>query len=343
MADVSLAADSEDFLRFIRQKASLIRDGYSVGREHAEPLDPDGLLFAGMGGSGATANLIRDACTRAMDLPFSIVQHYQIPHHVQAGWRTIALSYSGNTEETLQVARDSRARAVPVTAFTTGGALRAAADTIVPQPAGFQPRVALAHPWFSVLGYLEGSGILKESVPVEEAADAVEEMNDACAPEVPEAENEAKQAARRLVTKIPQLYATPAFYGAAAYFRAMLNENAKKIAGLELIPECNHNDLMGWGSDPNREHFTVMVLSHGEQNPEIQKRIAFMAEQYQAWGIDWHHHTFAPIHSFAEHVVEQARAVQFSDYVSFYVAMMRGVDPAQIQAITALKSALRQE
>lgn len=338
---LSLEHDSQDFIGSIRGKADLVRTGYDVGRSHAAPLDPEGLLFTGMGGSGATANLIRDACTRAMELPFSIVQHYQIPHHVQEGWRTIALSYSGDTEETLQVARDSRARGVPVTAFTTGGKLADHADVVVPQPTGYQPRVALAHPWFSVLGYLEGSGILLEKTPVEEAARAVEDMDRLCGPDVPESQNEAMQAARRLVDKIPQLYATPAFYGVGAYFRAMLNENAKKIAGLEPIPECNHNDLMGWGGDPLREHFTVMVLSHGEQNPEIRKRIAFMEQAYKSWGLSWHHHEFAPIHSFAEHVVEQARAIQFADYVSFYVAMMRGVDPAQIKAITALKSALR--
>lgn len=339
--DVSLGHDSQDLLGDIRRKAELIRSGYRVGFAAAEPMNPEGLLFAGMGGSGATANLVRDACTRAMHTPFSIVQHYQIPNHVKKSWRVLALSYSGNTEEVLSVVKDARLRRIPVTAFTTGGELAQYGDSVVRQPDGFQPRVALAHPWFSVLGYLEGSGILMEKVPVEEAARAVEAMDAVCAPDVPESENEAKQVARRLVEKIPQIYATPAFYGVGAYLRAMLNENAKKIAGLELIPECNHNDLMGWGSDEARRHFTCLTLSHGFQNPEIQKRIQFMEQRYRDWGIDWHHHQFDPIDGFASHVVEQAKAIQFADYVSFYVAMLRGVDPAHITAITALKEFLR--
>ncbi|MGB1586996.1 MAG: SIS domain-containing protein [Thermoplasmatota archaeon] len=339
--DITTDYDTQDFLGDIRRKPDLIRSGYAVGIEAAHPMEATGLLFAGMGGSGATANLVRDACTRAMHMPFSIVQHYQIPNHVKKSWRVLALSYSGNTEEVLSVVQDARRRQIPVTAFTTGGELQEHADVMIRQPDGFQPRVALAHPWFSVLGYLEGSGVLTEKVPVEAAARGVEAMDALCGPEVPEERNEAKQVARRLADKIPQIYATPAFYGVGAYLRAMLNENAKKIAGLELIPECNHNDLMGWGSDEARHHFTCLTLSHGFQNPEIQKRIQFMEQRYMDWGIDWHHHQFDPIGGFASHVIEQAKAIQFADYVSFYVAMLRGVDPAHITAITALKEFLR--
>ncbi len=340
--DIPITNDPHNFLADIQKKSTLIRDGFAAGMAAAQPhLRPYGLLFAGMGGSGATANLVRDACTRAMDLPFTIVQHYQIPHHVRPGWHTLALSYSGNTEETLQVAEDSRERGVGVTAFTTGGELEGLGDHVVRQPTGFHPRVALAHPWFSVLGFLEGSGILEEATPVEAAALAVEEMDAMCGPDVPEERNEAKQLARKLVHRIPQIYATPAFQDSAMYFRCMMNENAKKIAAVDLIPECNHNDLNGWADDPNNKHYTVLVLSHAEQNPQMAKRIAFMRQWYEDNGIDWHHHEFAPIHSYADHVIEQARAVQFADYVSYYVSQLRGIDPSEIRAINALKAYLK--
>lgn len=343
LMDIDLSHDRDGFLDHIQQKASLLKQGFATGRSYATPhLEADGILFSGMGGSGATANLVRDACTRAMEHPFTIVQHYQIPHHVKQGWHTLALSYSGETEETLSVARDAKARGIDVTAFTTGGSLAQIADRVVPQPTGFHPRVALGHSWMSVLGFLEGSGVLKELTPIEEAVAAVEEVDATCGPSVAEEENPAKQLARQLLDKIPQIYATPAFLGVATYFRAMLNENAKKIAGWELIPECNHNDLNGWASDPNRDHFTVLVLSHAEQNPEIMKRIAFMEGWYKEQGVPWHHRKANPIHSYSEHVVEQARAIQWADYTSFYIAMMRGVDPGSIPAINALKTYLRQ-
>lgn len=338
---LELHHDKGNLLGAIQQKADLLRRGHAAGMA-AAPKDftADGLLFAGMGGSGATAHLVRDACTRAMPNPFTIVQHYQIPHHVQPGWHTVALSYSGATEETLTVVRDAKARGVGVTGFSTGGQLADLADNLVRQPTGFQPRVALGHAWFSVLGWLEGTGMLTAKTPVEAAAAAVEDIDATCGPEVDEAENPAKQLARRLIDKIPQIYATPAFQGTALFFRCQLNENAKKIAGVEMVPECNHNDIMGWGGDPMRRHFTAVALSHAEQNPQIQARLEFMEELYGRLDVPWHHHRFGPVHSYEDHVIEQARGVQFADYVSFYLAMMRGIDPSEIAAIKALKAHL---
>lgn len=331
-----------EFLTAIQKKAEWIGQGFQAGRAAADgPLSPEGLLFAGMGGSGITANLVKDACTRVLDLPFTIVKHYQFPNHVKPDWHCMALSYSGETEETLAVAREAKARGVPITAFTTGGTLAGLADHTVDQPPGYYPRVAMTHAWFSMLGYLEGTGLLNEPVPVEEAAAAVQEVDKACGPDVPEDRNEARQLARILADKIPQIYATPAFYGSGLFFRAMLNENAKKIAHVELVPEANHNDFTGWGGDPNRQHFTVLALSHGSQNPDIQKRLAYMKGRYEDWGLPWHHHEFNGVETFRDHVIEQARAVQLLDYASCYVAELRGVDPSEIKEILALKEYLR--
>jgi glucose/mannose-6-phosphate isomerase len=326
----------------IAQKPEQLRAGYKIGFEGREPHEnTKGLLFTGMGGSGATAHLIRDACTRALQIPFTIVQHYKMPNHVRDGWHTLALSYSGDTEETLSVTEESLDRGVPVTAFTSGGALAVMADEVVIQPAGYQPRMAIGHAWFSALGYLEGSKILKDKVPVEEAARAAARITETCGPHVPEKDNEAKKLAKILVDKIPQIYATPAFQGSANYFRCMINENAKKIAGVELIPECNHNDLNGWAEDERRADFACLTLSHGNQNPGIQKRIDFMKEWYEEHGILWHHHEFPPVNTFQDHVVAQVEAIQFADYVSVYMAQLRGVDPTDIKAIIALKEKLR--
>lgn len=336
--------DKQHFLQAIQEKARLVQDGFAAGLAAAPgPLDAKGLLFAGMGFSGISSNLVKDACTRALELPFTVVKHYQFPHHVKDDWHTLAVSYSGSTEETLAVATEAKARGVPVTGFSTGGPIQDLADHHVPQPSGYQPRAALGYAWFSILGYLQGTGLLQDEVPLDDVAKAIVEVDDACGPHVPEDDNEAKRLARDLYEKIPQIYATPSMYGVGLHFCGMLNENAKKIADVDLVPECNHNDLTGWGDDPNRRHFTCLALSHAHQNPEIQERLAFMRERYTAWGVPWHHHVFRGIDSFHDHVVEQARAIQFLDYTSFYTAMLRGVDPSEIREIKGLKGRLRGE
>jgi glucose/mannose-6-phosphate isomerase len=335
--------DPTGFVAAIQRKAELMAEGHAAGLAAASPgLRADGILFAGMGFSGFAADLVRDAATRDLDIPFSVVKHYQFPHHVKPGWHTLAMSYSGETEETLSVARESLRRGVDVTAFSTGGTLAALAARNVPQPKGYQPRAAFAHNWFSVLGFLEGSGVLKGRVPLQECVAAVQDVDRTCGPDVPEDDNEAMQLARKLAEPVPKIYATPAFYGVATHFRGSLNENAKKIADVDRVPECNHNDLTGWGGDAdNRRHYAVVCISHADQNPEMRKRLDFMEQRYRGWGVPWHNKTFPGLHSFHEHVLAQAQAVQFFDYVSIYVAALRGQDPASIKDIAALKAFLR--
>jgi glucose/mannose-6-phosphate isomerase len=271
VTDLPRLNDPSDFLGAIQGKAKLLQEGYRVGHDSApRGLKADGLLFAGMGFSGMCANLVKDAATRAMDIPFTIVKHYQIPHHVKRGWHTLAISYSGDTEETLAVAQASLERGVPVTAFSVGGALKDLLGRTVEQPAGFQPRAAFGHAWFSLLGFLHGSGLIREEVPVAEAVAAVRAVDKACGPEVPEAQNEAKRLARAIWRFIPKIYATPSFYGVGLHFKGMLNENAKKIADVDLVPESNHNDLTAWAGDVElRRHFACIALSHANQNPQL--------------------------------------------------------------------------
>ena len=330
------------FLQKIQSKAQLIQDGYAAGIAKAEPgLKPAGLLFAGMGASGATAMLVRDAASRTLDHPLTITQHHDVPRHVKPGWHVLAVSYSGETEETLDAVREASRRGCRVTAFTTGGTLAALAPGHVAQPKGYPPRVALAHAWFSVLGFLEGSGVLAERVPLEAALAAVREVDAACGPDVPEPRNEAKRLARLLHDRIPQIYTTPAFAGIGTFFTALLNETAKKIADVDEIPECNHNTFTGWSGDPNRAHFTILVLSGLGHNPDIAKRIEFMRRLHESWGVPWAHREFASTDSFAGHVVEQARALQLLEYVSYYTSVLRAVDPAEIEAVAGLKRFLR--
>jgi hypothetical protein len=112
---------------------------------------------------------------------------------------------------------------------------------------------------------------------------------------------------------------------------------------VDLVPESNHNDLTGWGGDTeNRRHFAVLCLSHASQNPELRQRLEFMELRYRRWGVPWTNLQSGPIESFADHVVEQARAIQFLDYTSVYVAALRGQDPAEISEIRALKTLLRE-
>lgn len=340
-ADGAWPLDRQDYLGSLLDKASMLRRGYAAGLAAAdEPLEPRGLLFAGMGFSGISANFIKDACTRVMDTPFTIVKHYQFPNHVRPDWLTIAVSYSGETEETLCQARAARDRGVPLVSLSTGGTMASLPGTHIQLEAGHQPRAATAFSWAAILGFLQGSGMLPD-VPIERMAKAVERVDNEAGPRQPVAANPAKQLATALLQKIPQIYATPSLQGVGLHFRGMINETAKKIADVDLVPECNHNDLMGWTQDPHRDAFAVVCLSHAAQRAEMDARLAFMREAYGSWGIPWHDLRQPAIQSWEDHLEAQAGLLQTVDLTAFYMAMLGDHDPSAIPAIQALKARLR--
>src|SRR5687767_2624236 len=79
--------DTQGFLGRIQQKSEQMENGFRAGKAAGRPeTQPAGLLFVGMGFSGATADLVKDSCTRVMDPPFTIVKHYQFPRHVKKEW-----------------------------------------------------------------------------------------------------------------------------------------------------------------------------------------------------------------------------------------------------------------
>lgn len=330
--------DSEGFLDLMPEKTRLLQEGHQAGRAAATATEADGLAFLGMGFSGLAGDLVMDALGRATDWPMMSVKHYQLPRQVQRGWHVFSISHSGSTEETLALTEQALERGCSVTAVTTGGRLEALCGDVVRQPANLQPRAATGHTWASILGFLEGAGIL-DAVPLDDMRRAVASVDRQNGIHVPYEDNAAMQWATALRDRVPMIYSTPAFASIGRAFRGLLNENAKKIAHDLVLPEANHNDLSAW-SDPNRSQFAVACLHHAEQHPQLAKRITYMRERYREWGLPWLDHMLPAVHSFEDHVVEQARAWQFLEYVSIYTALMRQQDPADITEIKALKARL---
>lgn len=329
--------DSEGFLESMTQKGELLRQGHAAGLEAAEPIEAAGLAFVGMGFSGIAGDLVMDALGRASPWPMMSIKHYKLPRQVRSDWHVLAISHSGQTEETLALVEQAQRRGCAVTGFSTGGALGQRVD-VVPQPGHMQPRAATGHTWASILGYFQGAGIL-EDVPIDGMRRAVAGVDRANGLHVPYEDNEALQWGHALRDKVSMIYSTPAFASMGRAFRGLLNENAKKLAFDLVLPEANHNDLTAWG-DPNRAQFAAVCLHHAEQHPQLAKRIRYMRQRYAEWHVPWHDHMAPAIHTLDDHLIEQARAWQFLEYVSIYTALLRYQDPADITEIKALKAAL---
>src|SRR5919202_3020394 len=115
----------------------------------------DGLVVAGMGGSGIGGRLARAAIGSRARRPLTIVGGYALPAWVGPDTMVLCASYSGAAEETLSCYRHAVELGAQRVVATTGGPLaemaRADGVPVIPFPGGFQPRAAVGYALVSAL------------------------------------------------------------------------------------------------------------------------------------------------------------------------------------------------
>ena len=217
--------------------------------------------MAGMGGSGIAGDVLAALAFAGSAVPVLPVKGDRLPAFVGPGTLLVATSYSGNTAETLAAVEQGVAAGARLVAVTSGGALAELASSraapVVTIDGGRMPRAALWSLVVPVAMAAEAAGVLPPLTDqVSAAADTLDEEAAALGPEVQTAANPAKQAALRLLDRLPVVWGSGQLGAVAATrFRTQCNENAKISVVSGPIPEVNHNDVMGLegGHGPDRE------------------------------------------------------------------------------------------
>jgi len=153
------------------------------------------------------------------------------------------------------------------------------------------------------------------------------------APAVPASKNEAKRTALALQDTVAGVYAAGLHPPAARRFANQLNENAKVLAFWGVMPEMNHNELVGWAGDDDIDRFTAVFLRHADEHPQAKARFEFTGRLVQERG-----GRLVQIDSRGETVPERLLTSSLAgDAVSVYLAALRGVDPTPVDVISELK------
>jgi glucose/mannose-6-phosphate isomerase len=150
--------DPSGMLRLTEEFPDQCRKALAVARSsHVPPFggEPACVLLTGLGGSAAGGDLVKCLFDQEGRTSFFVNREYQLPSFVDARCLVFAVSYSGNTEETLAAYEDAKRKGARVVAVTTGGRLeeRAAAhgDPVIKVPGGQPPRTALGYLFVPVL------------------------------------------------------------------------------------------------------------------------------------------------------------------------------------------------
>jgi glucose/mannose-6-phosphate isomerase len=296
------------------------------------------IVIAGMGGSAISGDLIKAAYSHL--IPVEVVKDYHLPYVAQNDLLLIC-SYSGNTEETLSCLRQGIGKTENLAAITSNGIVKKEVEgkyLWCELPMGFPPRAAIGYLFFSLLLILEKLGIVprKEEL-VKGTISSLMIKAGAVADSVTTEYNLSKQAALNIFSKIPVIYsANPALAPVAYRFKCQINENAKYPAFHHSLPEMNHNEIEAWEENTLSRQIIPIFLSALNEEENYKKRIAFLQNLFQQEDIEYLH-----FYAEGENFLERAFSlIYLGDMISYYLALLREVDPTKIDYIIRLKETI---
>jgi glucose/mannose-6-phosphate isomerase len=328
-----------DMIEQIRGLGDQLRWAAGVELPDIEPTSD--VLVAGMGGSGIAGDFVA-----ALAVPGQGRVAVQKGYGPLPGWardRTpllVAISFSGNTEETLDIVGHAAEANLPVITLTTGGELgRITAERGWPTiavPGGVQPRAAVGYLLGAVSRVASAVGVIPDQgSALLEAADA----SDRATTEGSATWLLAGEISERLAGRIPIIYGGGPISGAVAQrWKTQINENAKTPAWWSVLPELDHNEIVGWEAMPQltREALGIVALTEAADHPRVRDRLAHSRALTQT-AVPW----VAEVA--AEGETPLARLVSLvvtGDLASLRLAEAAGVDPVPVDTIEKLKKLL---
>lgn len=306
------------------------------------------VIISGMGGSALGGRIVDSLLADRARVPIEVVTEYNLPNYVNKDTLVILSSYSGNTEETLATAKEALNRGAIVYGVTTGGKLAEFLSengfesyiyTPTENPSD-QPRMGLGYSIASVLAVLSKCEFINLlDSEMEEAVSEAEQFITDYGASVSENENVAKRLAFKLKGKVPVIIASEHLMGSAHTFKNQLNENAKTFGLIFDIPELNHHLMEGLKNPYEIKdilHFLFFESEH--YSKRVKVRYPITKEVVTKNGIS---HDSYQLRS-SKKIIEIFELLVLSSYVSFYLAMLYGINPTPIPWVDYFKKELSQ-
>ena len=289
---------------------------------------------AGMGGSAIGADFVAAFISDECGIPYSRSKGYGIPAYIDENTLAICSSYSGNTEETLAAFEAMLQTGAKVVCIASGGKLIEAAKAngldYIELPGGSpSPRACLGYSLVQQLWILHHLGLIGD-----EKLKQVSSVADMLVSSQESIQDKARRIAPLLVDKIPVIYCEDRMEPVAVRLRQQINENSKQLAWHHVIPEMNHNELVGWRQ--NYPNVAVLVLRNEDDHARNQVRTAITSEIISEFA-----GAVITLQSKGANLLERSLyLVHLSDWISVYLAAERSMDAIEIKVIDYLKGEL---
>lgn len=311
-------------------KAIVIGNAYEASDWNA---NISNVLISGLGGSGIGGTIAAEVVAPEARIPILTNNGYFIPNFVGINTLFLACSYSGNTEETISAAKLAHAEGAKIVVISSGGKLKEMASEnswdYIGIPGGQPPRASFGLSFPQVLYVLHAHQIISKGFEKElEAAIKLLDENEEAI------QKEALQVTEKLFGKIPVIYAADGFGGVATRFRQQINENSKMLCWHHVIPEMNHNELVGWRS--KNDDLAVILFRSESDFDRIQARMNINKGTFAEY-------TNTIIEVWSKGASDLQRAlylVHIGDWISYFLAEKKGIDETEVKVIDHLKGEL---
>ena len=291
------------------------------------------VLICGLGGSGIGGTIVKDILFEKSPVPIVVNKGYFVPNFVNKNTLVIVSSYSGNTEETLSALKMCEQTEAEIIIISSGGKLKSIAEkknyNMLMIPGGNPPRAMFGYA-FTLLFYVLKHYKIINDFFIKEFEEAIEVLENEKKP----IQEKAKKLAKNLYKTNPIIYCADGYEGVAIRFRQQINENSKMLCSHHVIPEMNHNELLGWRTNTNGVSVVYFRsdtdYSRNSFRVDINKKIIskYTKNINEVWSRE------------GSKIINSLYFINFGDWVSWYLSEMNSVDAIEIGVIDYLKNKL---
>ncbi|HKI79218.1 MAG TPA: bifunctional phosphoglucose/phosphomannose isomerase [Ignavibacteriaceae bacterium] len=299
----------------------------------------DSIIVTGLGGSAISGDLLQNYLREELKVPYNVNRNYYLPAFANENTLLIVSSYSGNTEETIEVLGQSIKKKCKIVAVTTGGKVGEIAEQnnipIVKLKEGFQPRYSLGLSFFSLLKVVQSLGLIDNQT---EIVNNIISLWKEKGIEFSRNNSQAYNLAVSLAGFIPVIYSCSDLTSAVGYrFKCQVNENSKLHAFHNSIPEMNHNEIIGWESFAESQlNAKIVNIIDEEYHSKIKERFKIASELMKNDGGE----IISLESKQPDFKLRLMELIYLCDWISYYLGIIREKDPSEIENINILKKRL---
>lgn len=291
------------------------------------------IIVTGLGGSGIGGTIVSELVADTCSVPVTINKDYFLPGFVNTHTLVIISSYSGNTEETLQAMEQALSKNAQIICVTSGGKVSEIAKQnkldVITIPGGNPPRSCIGYSLVQLIKIFTHYNF----APAKLMDDVMKSIN-LLESNQNHIKDEALKISKTLVNKIPVLYSLGSCEGVSVRFRQQINENSKMLCWHHVLPEMNHNELVGWTT--KNDSLFVITFHTSFDYERTKKRYEIcrpIFEKYSSGVTD--------VVAKGQSKLEQFMyLINIGDWISVYIAEIKNIDPVEVNIINHLKNEL---